>query len=429
MRFCKLVIIGIVCNVLCSSNEPNSKRQCFSQINFTNHDFQRVAKIVYRIKDNSEFDATRYTYYTSTEEENGRRVFESVGNVFTALWDDINELCITQGLSDRWNSIKYLYSSKNDRQGKNRIFGYSKEHFGVRDHTPLIGNADSVDGLNEGWKIFENIFCDYIAFRGATLKDILGYKDDSFMKLSQVQFNDNQSIHLLDEDKASENRLIEIKQKYSDYGNVTNEDISETFNGAINWVVDSRERCAEMVKKCKENDDIHCFKQIEIQEVTDDKQKSTGEYFFINDEMFEKGKKQIDNIYCRAIGNILWYFNKLIRSDECTKVLLGERVCYVAQPFVSKWTTKDGRELLYKERGAELSETLFTLEKLYEKAGMNLFELAQLWVKVIKAKEDHLNACYSEFVYLSIENIITGGGCYRGYVNRLMASILFAYNQ
>lgn len=115
MRFCKLVIIGIVCNVLCSSNEPNSKRQCFSQINFTDPDFQRVAKIVYRIKDNSEFDATRYTYYTSTEEENGRRVFESVGNVFTALWNDINEVCITQGPSDRWNGITYLYSSKNDR--------------------------------------------------------------------------------------------------------------------------------------------------------------------------------------------------------------------------------------------------------------------------------------------------------------------------
>ena len=346
------------------------------------------------------------------------------------MWDDINELYITQGPSDRWNSIKYLYSSnKNDRQGKNRIFGYSEEHFGVRDHTPLIGNADSVKGLNEGWKIFENIFCDYIAFRGATLKGILGYKDDSFMKLSQAQFDDNQSIHLLDEDKPTEDLLIEIKQKYSDYGNVTNEDIYETFNVAISWVVGSRERCVKIVKRCKENDDIHCFKQIEIQEVTDDKQKPTGEYFFINDEMFEKGKNQIDNIYCRAIGSILWYRNKLIRSDECTKVTLGERVCNVAQPFVSKWTTKDGRELLYKEYGAELSQERFTLEESYKKADMNLFELAQLWVKVIEAKEDHLNACYSEFVYLSIENIITGGGCYRGYVNRLMESILLAYNQ
>lgn len=430
MRFCKLVIIGIVCNVLCSSNEPDSKRQCFSsQINFTDFDFQRVARIVYRIKDNSEFDATRYTYYTSTEEENGRRVFESVGNVFTALWKDIDNVCITQGPSDRWNSIEYLYSSENDRQGKNRIFGHLKGHFGVRDHTPLIGNADSVKGLNEGWKIFENIFCDYIAFRGATLKGILGYKDDSFMKLSQAQFDDNQSIHLLDEDKASENRLIEIKQRYSDYRNVTNADIYETFNGAINWVVDSRKRCVEMVKECKENDDIHCFKQIEIQEVTDDKQKPTGEYFFINDEMFENGKNQIDNIYCRAIGNILWYFDRLGCLGECKEGLLESHTCHVVQPFVSKWTTKDGRELLYKERGAKLSIEWFTLEELYKKAGMNLFELAQLWVKVIKAKEDHLNACYSEFVYLSIENIITGGGCYRGYVNRLMESILLAYNQ
>lgn len=174
-----------------------------------------MARIVYRIKDNSEFDATRYTYYTSTKEENGIVVFESVGNVFTALWNDINEVCITQGPSDRWNSIAYLYSSKNDRQGKNRIFGHSKEHFCVRNHTPLIGNADSVKGLNEGWKIFENIFCDYIAFRGATLKDILRYEDDSFMRSSKAQFSSGQSIHLLDTDKPTEDRLIELKQKYS----------------------------------------------------------------------------------------------------------------------------------------------------------------------------------------------------------------------
>ena len=421
MRFCKLVIIGIVCNVLCSSNEPNSKRQCFSQINFTDHDFQRVAKIVYRIKDNSEFDATRYTYYTSTEEEDGRGVFESVGNVFTALWNDINKLYITQGPSDRWNSIEYLYSSKNDRQGKNRIFAHSKKHFGVRDHTPLIGNADSVKGLNEGWKIFENIFCDYIAFRGETLKDIFRYDNDSVIKPSKAQFSGDQSIHLLDKDKASENRLIEVKQKYSDYGNVTYAEIYQTFNDAIDCVINSRERCFDMVKECKENDDIHYFEKIEIQ--------ITDKDFPDDEATFKKSKRQIESAYYRAIRNMLWYFDRLGCLGECKEGLLKTHTCYVAQPFVSKWTTKDGREFwLYKKDGAELSQEWFTLEKSYKKADMNLFELAQLLVKVIEAKEDHRNACYSEFVYLSIENIITGGGCYRGYVNRLMASILFAYN-
>ena len=420
MRFCKLVIIGIVCNVLCSSNEPNSKRQCFSQINFTDFDFQRVAKIVHEIKDNSEFDATRYVYYTSEEKENGKAVFVSVGNVFTALWNDINEVCITQGPSDRWNSIAHLYSSNNDRQGKNRIFGHSKGHFSVRDYTPLIDDADRMKGLNEGWKIFENLFCDYIAFRGETLKDILSYGKDDFMKPSKAQFSGSQSVHFLDTDNPMEARLVDVKLQYSDYKNVTYAEIYKTFNDAINYVTGDRQRCFDMIKKCEKSDDIHYFKEIEIQSIGTD---------LLNDRTFDNSQLGITNAYCRAIKNMLWYFDELGCLRDGKEELLKGPFYNKEQPYLVHWKTADGRKLLYKTEGAEYSKQAFSIYSSYKKANMNLFELAQLLVKVIEAKKDHLNDCYSELVYLSIENIITGGGCYRGYVNRLMESILLAHNQ
>lgn len=195
----------------------------------------------------------------------------------------------------------------------------------------------------------------------------------------------------------------------------------QTFNDAINCVINSRERCFDMVKECKENDDIHYFKKIEIQ--------ITDKNFSDDETTFKKSKTQIESAYYRAIRNMLWYFDRLGCLGQWKKELLKCPFYDGEQPSLIKWTTTDGRELSYRTEGAEYSTQTFSLDSSYTKANMNLFELAQLLVKVIKAKEDHLNACYSEFVYLSIENIITGGGCYRGYVNRLMASILFAYDQ
>ena len=138
-----------------------------------------------------------------------------------------------------------------------------------------------------------------------------------------------------------------------------------------------------------------------------------------NISQYKQDKDIIKELYVRAVANILYYEKRFSIEDVEVAARKAKEEMNKIEDFKLRVWIKP-----HNENGNNFD--LPSKENDRYRGGMHLWQVAKLLTFLIGKVQDNETKilCYQELVIYMIDNIVTDGGCYSGYINRLGLSVL-----